>query len=58
VPIAIVNEKPDYGTLASGSLVEVAKAPWVYRRGAIPFTANSSDVSEQVLNSKKKVRIL
>src|SRR5215469_5453088 len=46
--IAIVNENTDYGTSVAGSILEAAKAANI-NVAAIPYNANSSDVSAQVI---------
>jgi branched-chain amino acid transport system substrate-binding protein len=50
--IAIVNENTDYGTSVSASVLEAAKAANIKVAAQIPYNANSSDVSAQVLQLK------
>ncbi|HKX10051.1 MAG TPA: ABC transporter substrate-binding protein [Stellaceae bacterium] len=52
--IAIVNENTDYGTSVAGTLVEQAKSHGLNVAAQIPYNANSSDVSAQVLQLKEK----
>jgi branched-chain amino acid transport system substrate-binding protein len=50
--IAVVNENTDYGTSVSASVLEAAKAADIKVAAQIPYNANSSDVSAQVLQLK------
>ena len=50
--IAIVNENTDYGTSVSASVIEAAKTANIKVAAQIPYNANSSDVSAQVLQLK------
>ncbi|MGA7230433.1 MAG: ABC transporter substrate-binding protein [Xanthobacteraceae bacterium] len=50
--IAIVNENTDYGTSVAGSILEAAKAANITVAAQIPYNANSSDVSAQVIQLK------
>jgi branched-chain amino acid transport system substrate-binding protein len=50
--IAIVNENTDYGTSVGGSIVDAAKAANITVAAQIPYNANSSDVSAQVIQLK------
>jgi branched-chain amino acid transport system substrate-binding protein len=50
--IAVVNENTDYGTSVSASVLEAAKAANIKVAAQIPYNANSSDVSAQVLQLK------
>jgi len=50
--IAIVNENTDYGTSVAGSILEAAKAANIKVAAQIPYNANSSDVSAQVIQLK------
>src|SRR5277367_6398702 len=50
--IAIVNENTDYGTSVSASVIEAAKTANIKVAVQIPYNANSSDVSAQVLQLK------
>jgi branched-chain amino acid transport system substrate-binding protein len=50
--LAIVNENTDYGTSVAASLVEAADAAHIKVAAKIPYNANSSDVSAQVLQLK------
>ena len=52
--IAIVNENTDYGTSVAGTLVEQAKSHGFEVAAQIPYNANSSDVSAQVLQLKER----
>ena len=52
--IAIVNENTDYGTSVAGTLVEQAKSHGITVAAQIPYGANSTDVSAQVLQLKEK----
>ena len=50
--IAIVNENTDYGTSVAASIQEAAKAANIAVAAQIPYNANSSDVSAQVIQLK------
>jgi branched-chain amino acid transport system substrate-binding protein len=50
--IAIVNENTDYGTSVAGSILEAAKDANITVAAQIPYNANSSDVSAQVIQLK------
>ena len=50
--IAIVNENTDYGTSVGDSIVKAAKDGGINVAARIPYNANSSDVSAQVLQLK------
>ena len=50
--IAIVNENTDYGTSVSSSILEAARKAGITVAAQIPYNANSSDVSGQVLQLK------
>jgi branched-chain amino acid transport system substrate-binding protein len=50
--IAIVNENTDYGTSVAASVQDAAKASNIKIAAQIPYNANSSDVSAQVLQLK------
>ena len=50
--IAVVNENTDYGTSVGDSIVEAAKNGGINLAARIPYIANSSDVSAQVLQLK------
>jgi branched-chain amino acid transport system substrate-binding protein len=50
--IAVVNENTDYGTSVAGSILEAAKAANITVAAQIPYNANSSDVSAQVIQLK------
>lgn len=50
--IAIVNENTDYGSSVAASILEAAKAANINVAAQIPYNANSSDVSAQVLQLK------
>lgn len=50
--IAIVNENTDYGSSVAASILEAAKAASITVAAQIPYNANSSDVSAQVLQLK------
>ena len=50
--IAVVNENTDYGTSVSASVIDAAKAANIKLAAQIPYNANSSDVSAQVLQLK------
>jgi branched-chain amino acid transport system substrate-binding protein len=48
----VVNENTDYGTSVSASVIDAAKAANIKVAAQIPYNANSSDVSAQVLQLK------
>jgi branched-chain amino acid transport system substrate-binding protein len=50
--IAIVSENTDYGTSVGDSIVKAAKDGGINVAARIPYNANSSDVSAQVLQLK------
>jgi branched-chain amino acid transport system substrate-binding protein len=50
--IAVVNENTDYGSSVSASILDAAKAANIAVAAQIPYNANSSDVSAQVLQLK------
>ena len=50
--IAVVNENTDYGTSVAGSILEAAKDANITVAAQIPYNANSSDVSAQVIQLK------
>ncbi|HET7490832.1 MAG TPA: ABC transporter substrate-binding protein [Bradyrhizobium sp.] len=50
--IAIINENTDYGTSVAASIVDAAKAASINAAAQIPYNANSSDVSAQVIQLK------
>jgi len=50
--IAIINENTDYGTSVGASIVEAAKSANINVAAQIPYNANSSDVSAQVIQLK------
>jgi branched-chain amino acid transport system substrate-binding protein len=50
--IGIVNENTDYGTSVSSSILEAARKSGITVAAQIPYNANSSDVSGQVLQLK------
>jgi branched-chain amino acid transport system substrate-binding protein len=52
--IAIVNENTDYGTSVAASLIDQAKKAGIQVVAQIPYSANSTDVSAQVLQLKQK----
>jgi len=52
--IAIVNENTDYGTSVAGTVKEAAAKAGFTVAAQIPYSANSSDVSPQVLQLKEK----
>jgi branched-chain amino acid transport system substrate-binding protein len=52
--MAIVNENTDYGTSVAASVVEAAKAANIPIAAQVPYNANSTDVSAQVLQLKDK----
>jgi branched-chain amino acid transport system substrate-binding protein len=51
--IAVVNENTDYGTSVAASIVEAAKRANIHVAAQIPYNANSTDVSGQVLQLKQ-----
>src|SRR5579871_4217821 len=50
--IAVVNENTDYGTSVAGSILDAAKAANIPVAAQIAYSANSSDVTAQVLQLK------
>jgi len=50
--IAVVNENTDYGTSVAASILDAAKAANIKVAAQIPYNANSSDVSAEVLQLK------
>ena len=52
--IAVVNENTDYGTSVAGTLLEQAKSHGINVVAQIPYNANATDVSAQVLQLKDK----
>jgi branched-chain amino acid transport system substrate-binding protein len=52
--IAIVNENTDYGTSVGGTVKDAAVKAGLTVAAQIPYAANSSDVSAQVLQLKDK----
>jgi branched-chain amino acid transport system substrate-binding protein len=52
--IAIVNENTDYGTSVAASVAEAAKTANIPIAAQVPYNANSTDVSAQVLQLKDK----
>jgi branched-chain amino acid transport system substrate-binding protein len=50
--IAVINENTDYGTSVAASILEAAKAANINVAAQIPYNANSSDVSAQVIQLK------
>src|SRR6185295_14693692 len=52
--IAVVNENTDYGTSVAASIVGAAKEAGITVAAQIPYNANSTDVSGQVLQLKDK----
>jgi len=52
--IAIVNENTDYGTSVAGTVLEQAKAKGFNVVAQIPYSANATDVTAQVLQLKDK----
>lgn len=52
--IAIVNENTDYGTSVASSIADAAKRASISIAAQIPYSANSTDVSAQVLQLKQK----
>ena len=51
--IAVVNENTDYGTSVAASIVDAANKSGIKVAAQIPYNANSSDVSSQVLQLKQ-----
>ncbi len=51
--IAIVNENTDYGTSVAASILDAARKVGINVAAQIPYNANSSDVSGQVLQLKE-----
>src|SRR5215813_2118488 len=52
--IAVVNENTDYGTSVAASIVDAARQANITVAAQIPYNANSTDVSGQVLQLKEK----
>ena len=52
--IAIVNENTDYGTSVGGTVLAQAKAHGINVVAQIPYNANATDVTAQVLQLKAK----
>jgi len=52
--IAVVNENTDYGTSVAGTVIEQAKAKGFNVIAQIPYNANATDVTAQVLQLKDK----
>src|SRR2546421_13001005 len=52
--IAIVNENTDYGTSVADTIEAAAKRDGIAVAARIPYSANASDVSAQVLTLKDK----
>jgi branched-chain amino acid transport system substrate-binding protein len=50
--IAVINENTDYGTSVGASILDAAKAANINVAAQIPYNANSSDVSAQVIQLK------
>jgi len=50
--IAVINENTDYGTSVAASILDAAKAANINVAAQIPYNANSSDVSAQVIQLK------
>jgi len=50
--IAVVNENTDYGSSVAASIVDAAKTAKINVAAQIPYNANSSDVSAQVIQLK------
>jgi len=50
--IAVVNENTDYGTSVGASIMQAAKTANIPVAAQIPYNANTSDVSAQVLQLK------
>jgi branched-chain amino acid transport system substrate-binding protein len=51
--IAVVNENTDYGTSVAASIVEAANRTGIKVAAQIPYNANGTDVSPQVLQMKE-----
>src|SRR5437588_1177428 len=51
--IAVVNENTDYGTSVAASILDAARKVGINVAAQIPYNANSSDVSGQVLQLKE-----
>jgi branched-chain amino acid transport system substrate-binding protein len=52
--IAIVNENTEYGTSVAGSIAAAAQQAGLTIAAQIPYSANSADVSAQLLQLKEK----
>jgi len=52
--VAIVNENTDYGTSVGGTVLAQAKAHGINVVAQIPYSANATDVTAQVLQLKAK----
>jgi branched-chain amino acid transport system substrate-binding protein len=52
--LAVVNENTDYGTSVAGTVIEQAKAKGFNVVAQIPYNANATDVTAQVLQLKDK----
>jgi branched-chain amino acid transport system substrate-binding protein len=52
--IAVVNENTDYGTSVAGTVLQQAKARGINVVAQIPYSANATDVTAQVLQLKAK----
>ncbi|HVV63636.1 MAG TPA: ABC transporter substrate-binding protein [Pseudolabrys sp.] len=50
--IAVVNENTDYGTSVAASIIDAANAAHIKVAAKIPYNANGSDVTAQVLQLK------
>src|SRR5690349_14198286 len=50
--IAVINENTDYGTSVAASILEAAKAANINVAAQVPYNANRSDVSAQVIQHK------
>ena len=50
--IAVINENTDYGTSVAASILDAAKAANINVAAQVPYNANSSDVSAQVIQLK------
>jgi branched-chain amino acid transport system substrate-binding protein len=51
--IAVLNENTDYGTSVAASIIDAAKRANINVAAQIPYNANSTDVSAQVLQLKQ-----
>src|SRR6266536_3228517 len=51
--IAVINENTDYGTSVAASIIDAANKSGIKVAAQIPYNANSSDVSGQVLQLKQ-----